>query len=43
MAFGEAGVLCGLYQEYLEKKLTLEEAQAAWTTGQMARAAGGAG
>ena len=43
VAFGEAGVLCGLYQEYLEKKLTLEEAQAAWTTGQMARAAGGAG
>lgn len=30
VAFGDAQVLCGLYQQYLDKRMTLEEAEAAW-------------
>ena len=30
IAFGDAQVLCGLYQQYLDKKLTLDGAKRAW-------------
>ena len=30
VAFGNAQILCGLYQQYLDKSMTLEEAKAAW-------------
>lgn len=32
VAFGDAHILCRLYQQYLDKALTLEQAEAAWNS-----------